>query len=71
MLASCHIPELFTLGFVTAIPKGADKDLQNPSNCRGISLISNVGKLLEKLILDKLSDDGIEESPSGGIRSRL
>ncbi len=24
MLASCHIPEVFTLGFVTAIPKGAD-----------------------------------------------
>ena len=69
ILACCYIPEMFTLGLVTAIPKGADKDLRNPSNYRGISLLSNVGKLLEKLILDKLSADGISLNHlQGGFR---
>ncbi len=70
MLASCHIPEVFTLGFVTAIPKGADKDLQNPSNYRGISLLSNVAKLFEKLLLARMMTDGISINPlQGGFRA--
>ena len=69
MLASCHIPKLLTLGLVIAIPKGADKDLKNPSNYRGISLLSNVGKLFEKLLLEKILSHGISLNPlQGGFR---
>ena len=69
MLASCYIPDLLTLGLVTAIPKGADKDLKNPSNYRGISLLSNVGKLFEKLLLEKILHQGVSLSPlQGGFR---
>ena len=68
ILACCYIPDIFTLGLVTEIPKGADKDLQNHRTIEE-SLLSNVGKLLEKLILDKLSADGISLNHlQGGFR---
>ena len=50
------IPTSFQHGLTVPIPKSSDKDLTNPSNYRGITLLSNVGKLLEKVILQRLHD---------------
>ena len=53
-----------------SIPKGCDKDLTNPSNYRGISLLSNISKLIEKLLLCKLQATNLHLNPlQGGFRS--
>ena len=51
ILLSGHIPPLFQQGHVIPIPKSHTKDLSNPSNYRGITILSNISKVLEKLIL--------------------
>ena len=67
IISSCHIPEIFNLGFVITIPIGKDKDQRIPVNYRGISLLSN----LAKLFLSKILEDGITINPlQGGFRVR-
>ena len=51
IMATGHIPPSFTHGLVLPIPKGHNKDLSNPSNYRGISLLSNISKVLERLVV--------------------
>ena len=69
IISSCHIPEIFNLGFVIPIPKGKDKDQRIPANYRGISLLFNLAKLFEKLLLSKILEEGITINPlQGGFR---
>lgn len=50
-----HYPECWKLAHVILIPKQG-KDLKQPNNHRPISLLSTVGKTIEKLILRRLQD---------------
>ena len=69
ILLSCHIPDTFRHGYITLIPKGHNKDLTNPSNYRGITLLSAVSKVFEKVILLRLSDLQAKLNPlQGGFR---
>lgn len=56
MVLTSHIPPSFRHGLVIPIPKGHNKDLTNPSNYRGITILSNVSKLLEKLVIWRISE---------------
>ena len=57
---TCHILSVFCTAYIIIpIPKGADRDLRNPSNYIGITLLSNLAKLCEKLPLTKINEDGI------------
>ena len=63
------IPDSLQHGLTVPIPINhhADKDPTNPSNYRGITLLSNVGKLLVKVILQRLHDrSNIDSSLSPG-----
>ena len=65
-----HIPTVFQLGYITPIPKDPKKDQTDPSNYRGISLLSNISKLFEKVILAKLQSPALSLNPlQGGFRS--
>ena len=44
------VPCSFQHGLTVPIPKSSDKDPTNPSNYRGITLLSIIGKLFEKVI---------------------
>ena len=68
ILATCHIPASFLEGYVIPIPKGHNKDLSNPSNHRGISTLSNVSKVFEKLILELLAPVISINPLQGGFR---
>lgn len=48
-----HFPTQWKIGKVIAIPK-PDKDKKIPSNHRPISLLSNLGKIFERLVLNRL-----------------
>ena len=50
-----HFPSQWKLGKIISIPKPG-KDCSIPTNYRPISLLSNMGKILECLILSKLND---------------
>lgn len=52
-LRICHFPKAWKLGKVLAFPKPG-KAANKPANYRPISLLSCIGKLLEKLILNRL-----------------
>ena len=72
MMLACHIPPVFCQGLVIPIPEGHNKDLSNPSNYRGITILSDVSKLLEKLVIWRISE--LNPSPTlnplqGGFRS--
>ena len=56
MVLAGYIPSSFRHGLVIPIPKGHNKDLTNPSNYRGIMILSNVSKLLEKLVIWRISE---------------
>ena len=74
IVATGHIPPSFTHGLVLPIPKGHNKDLSNPSNYRGISLLSNISKVLERLVLLHLQalDPPLSLNPlQGGFRPQL
>ena len=61
-LAACnYIPIAFQLGYIVPILKSRDKDPSNPSNYRGITLLSTVSKVFEKVILNRLYYHGIGE----------
>ena len=74
IVATDHIPPSFTHGLVLPIPKGHNKDLSNPSNYHGISLLSNISKVLERRILLHLRalDPPLSLNPlQGGFRPQL
>ena len=48
------IPESFKAGSVVPIYKGKNKDKTIPSNYRGITLTSAIGKLFEKVIINRI-----------------
>lgn len=50
-----YFPSHWKIAKIIAIPK-AGKDNSIPTNFRPISLLSNVGKIFEKLLLDRLQD---------------
>ena len=71
MMSTSHIPSAFRIGMIVPIPKGRNKDYSCPSNYRGITILSNVSKILEKLILQKLlsqDDPPSLNSLQGGFR---
>ena len=51
ILATGHIPASFLHGHVIPIPKGHDRDLRDLSNYRGISLLSSISKVLERVFI--------------------
>lgn len=70
IILSCHLPPILCLGHIHPIPKGVHKNLQDPSNYRGITILSNIAKVFEKLLLSKINDDGIQLNPlQGGFRT--
>ena len=56
------LPSVFHCGLVIPIPKGQSKDLTNPSNYCGITILSNMSKMLEKLISKRIME--LEPPPS-------
>ena len=65
-----YIPECFRHAYVIPILKSHNKDPSNPSNYRGISLLSAISKVFEKLLLSRLHDLTESLNPlQGGFRS--
>ena len=65
-----HIPAPFRHGLIIPIPKGHNKDLSKPTNYRGITLLSVLGKVFEKVLLHRLSDLQSQLNPlQGGFKS--
>ena len=71
LLTLCYVPESFRTGYTVPIPKGPDKDIRIPSNYRGISLLSNISKVFEKLILKRLQKVISLNPLQGGFREGL
>ena len=70
ILCSAYIPSTFKHGYVIPLPKSHNKPLDDPSNYRGISLLSCISKLFEKLLLLRLGDVQKSLNPiQGGFRS--
>ena len=70
ILLSGHIPASFRHGLIIHLPKGNNKDLSIPTNYRGITLSSVIGKVFEKVLLHHLSDQQSQLNPlQGGFRS--
>ena len=67
IVAEEYIPEAFQLGMVIPIPKGY-KDLSVPGNYRGITILSNVSKVFEKLLLLKISQQSSPPHPQTTAR---
>jgi hypothetical protein len=74
IMEATHIPPAFLHGLVIPIPKGHNKDLSIPNNYRGITILSNMSKVLEKLLLLKIHQ---QDSPprlnplQGGFREHV
>ena len=51
IMDATYIPSSFLHGQVVPIPKEHNKDLSLPNNYRGITILSNLSKVLEKLLL--------------------
>ena len=69
ILISGHIPAPFKLGLIIPIPKSHNKDLSIPSNYRGITLLSVIAKVFEKVLLHRVSDQQDQLNPlQGGFR---
>ena len=54
-----YIPQIFHHSLIIPTPKSSDKDPSDPSNYRGITLISLIAKIFEKVILLRLQAAGI------------
>ena len=69
ILLSGYIPVCFRHGVIIPIPKDQRKDQTDPSNYRGISFLSSISKLFEKLILHRLEELQSTLNPlQGGFR---
>ena len=74
IMVAIYIPSSFLHGLVVPIPKGHNKDLSLPNNYRGITILSNLSKVLEKLLLLKIYQ---QDSPpvlnplQGGFREQV
>ena len=72
ILISGHIPSIFHQGYIIPVPKRRNSDLSNPSNFRGITLLSVISKVFEKLILTRLSTQSALIHPlQGGFKPRM
>lgn len=59
----------FRHGLIIPIPKGHNKDLSIPTNYRGITLSSVIGKVFEKVLLRRLTEQQSQSNPlQGGFR---
>ena len=66
-----YIPKAFRKGFTIPLLKGPNKDVTDPGNYRGISLLSNMAKVLEKLLLPRI-EEIVQLNPlQGGFRPGL
>ena len=71
IVTSGIVPSAFRRGLVIPIPKDTKKDLSLPTNYRGITILSNISKVLEKLVLLQINS---QDSPpvlnplQGGFR---
>ena len=52
-LSSGYFPKAFKEAIMVLIPKG-ERDTTNPSNYRPISLLENIGKILERIVNERL-----------------
>ena len=69
ILLSGYVPICFRHGYIIPIVKNRKKDKCNPSNYRGISLLSSLSKLFEKLLLLRLDNVSTSLNPlQGGFR---
>ena len=74
IMEAIYIPSSFLHGLVVPIPKGHNKDLSLPNNYRGITILSNLSKVLEKILLLKIHQ---QDSPpvlnplQGGFREQV
>ena len=67
-LASGHIPAPFQQ--IVPAPKDPNNDLTDPSNYRGITLLSVISKVFEKVLLMRLYSQQDQLNPlQGGFRS--
>ena len=56
-ILSGQLPDVFLHGIVIPIPKEHDKDLSLPTNYRGISILSNISKVLDKIVLVRIQEE--------------
>ena len=71
-MISGHIPTTLHQGLIVPIPKGRNVNLSHPSNFRGITLLSVIGKVLEKVLLSRLSTQTALIHPlQGGFKPRM
>jgi len=54
MIRHCYLPMSFRVGTIIPLYKGNNKVKSNPSNYRGITLTSAVGKIFEKILLNRI-----------------
>ena len=52
-ISTGHMPKTFKETIIILIPKG-ETDTTNTSNYRSISLLENIGKILERIIKERL-----------------
>ena len=53
--STCYIPEMMRVGTIIPIYKGNHKDRCNPANYRGITLTSAIGKVFERVLLNRIT----------------
>lgn len=58
-IAEGTFPSIWRRGYIKIIPKSGDKPQNDPKSYRPITLLSNLGKLLERLIVPRLLPGGI------------
>ncbi len=56
-ITTAIFPEVFKYGLLIPIPKPGRKDYTDKNNSRGITLLTTIGKLYEKVIKMRLIED--------------
>jgi hypothetical protein len=54
IIQTCYLPTSMRKGMIIPLYKGKNKDKCNPANYRGITLTSTIGKVFERLLLERL-----------------